>query len=570
VSLRRSNRRIRLLIAVFAAVFSVTFLRAAWLQAVQARSLGRLAADQHRETMPLPAHRGTIYDRTGAVLAIGERAVTVAADPRQISNPRSVAIAVGHALGIEPGKLLPLLADRSRGFVYLARKADPADVAPLERRGIAGLEFTPEERRSYPQKEVGAEVVGFAGTDNHGLAGMELQYDAALAGRDGSETTIRDPFGRTLQTLREERVRDGRDAYLTLDHALQAQVERILRETKAKWGAKSATAVVMDPRSGGILAMAVEPGYDANEFAEVRGDLQRNRAVTDTFEPGSTFKVVTIGGALASGLVAPTTRYTLPPSIRIADRVIHDAEERPTETMTVARILSQSSNVGVITVALGLGKTHLNDWIARFGFGRPTGIDFPGESPGIVLPPEKWSGSTIGNVPIGQGIAVTPMQMLGAYGAIANRGAWVQPHLLDRVAGGRRFRPERRRVLPTQTADELTRMLEDVVAEGTGTLAFVPGYQVAGKTGTAAKPEPGGGYSDSRYVASFVGFVPAERPRLVILVTVDEPRGAIWGGAVAAPAFSEIARFGLQYLEVPPDSRVTADSVSTSNVTAGG
>jgi cell division protein FtsI (penicillin-binding protein 3) len=570
VSARRSNRRIRLLVAVFAAVFAVTFLRAAWLQAVEARALGRLASDQHRQTVPLPAHRGAIYDRTGAVLAIGERATTVAADPRQIGNPRAVAIAVGHALGVEPGRFLPLLSDRSRGFVYLARKADPQKVAALERKQIAGLEFTPEERRSYPQRQVGAETVGYAGTDNHGLAGLELEYDHALAGKDGSETTVRDPFGRTLQTLHETRVRDGRDLYLTLDHTLQAQVERVLRETRAKWAAKSATAVVMDPRTGGILAMAVEPGFDANAFPEVRRDLQRNRAVTDTYEPGSTFKVVTIGGALEIGLVSPGTRYTLPPSIRIADRVIHDAEERPTETMTVARILSQSSNVGVVTVALGLGKTHLDDWIGRFGFGRPTGIDFPGESRGIVLPPDKWSGSTIGNVPIGQGIAVTPLQMLAAYGAIANRGEWVQPHLLDRIAGETRFRPKRRRVLSPQTADELTRMLEDVVAEGTGTLAFVPGYQVAGKTGTAAKPEPGGGYSDSRYVASFVGFVPAEHPRLVILVTVDEPHGAIWGGAVAAPAFAQIAQFGLQYLEVPPDARITAGGLSTGSATAGG
>jgi cell division protein FtsI/penicillin-binding protein 2 len=314
----------------------------------------------------------------------------------------------------------------------------------------------------------------------------------------------------------------------------------------------------MDPRTGGILAMAVEPGFDANRFPDVSRSRQRNRAVTDTYEPGSTFKVVTIGGALQIGLVSPSTRYRLPSSIKIADRVIHDAEDRGTETMTVAQILSQSSNIGVVTVALGLGKTHLSEWIDRFGFGHPTGIDFPGESRGIVLPPDKWSGSTIGNVPIGQGIAVTPMQMVAAYGAIANRGEWVEPHLLDRVAGDPAFHAKRRRVLSPRTADELTRMLEDVVAEGTGTLAFVPGYQVAGKTGTAAKPEPDGGYSDSRYVASFVGFVPAEHPRLVVLVAVDEPHGAIWGGAVAAPAFSEIAKFGLQYLEVPPDSRAQA------------
>jgi cell division protein FtsI/penicillin-binding protein 2 len=233
--------------------------------------------------------------------------------------------------------------------------------------------------------------------------------------------------------------------------------------------------------------------------------------------------------------------------------------------MTVEQILAHSSNVGAITLAEMLGKTRLSSWITRFGFGRPTGIDFPGESPGIVLPPDKWSGSTIGNVPIGQGIAVTPVQMASAYAAIANRGVWVQPHLVDRVAGRPRVVPKRRRMLAERTSSQLVRMLEGVVAEGgTGYLAAVPGYQVAGKTGTAQKPDAHGGYSTGRYVASFVGFVPALRPRLVILVAVDEPRGAIWGGVVAAPAFSQIARFDLQYLEVPPDVPAAASAATTA------
>ena len=556
--MRRTNRRVRLLIGVFAAVFAVTLVRATWLQAVQARSLGRLAASQHRERFTVPAHRGTMYDRTGTVLAIGERATSVAADPRQIANPRAVALAAGGVLGIEPGKLLPLLSDRSRGFVYLARKVDPKVTAELARKKLVGLEFIPEERRTYPQGAVGSEVVGYAGTDNRGLAGLELGLDRVLRGSDGAETTVRDPFGHTLRVVSDRPPRDGRDVYLTLDHTIQAQVERVLRATRERYAAKSATAVVMDPRTGGILAMAIEPGFDANQFPRVPRDRQRNRAVTDTYEPGSTFKLVTIGGALQTGLVSPTTPYTLPPSITVADRVIHDAEPRPTERLTVSQILSKSSNVGVITVALGLGRNHLSDWIRRFGFGRLTGIDFPGESRGIVLPPERWSGSTIGNVPIGQGIAVTPVQMVAAYAAIARGGEWIQPHLVDRVAGRVRLRPKTRRVVSRATAHALTRMLEGVVTQGTGTESQVPGYNVAGKTGTAAKPDGAGGYSDYKYVASFVGYVPAEKPRLVILVAVDEPKGAIWGGSVAAPAFAEIAKFALQYLEVPPDKPVPA------------
>jgi cell division protein FtsI/penicillin-binding protein 2 len=346
----------------------------------------------------------------------------------------------------------------------------------------------------------------------------------------------------------------GRDLYLTLDHSIQANAEEVLRATVRKWNAKSATAVVLDPRTGAILALAVQPGYDANRYPSAARDLQRNRAVTDTYEPGSTFKLITVAGALSERLVAPSTRFTLPYTIEVADRVIHDAEERGTVNYSVAQILAHSSNIGAITLAELLGKTRLSRWISRFGFGHTTGVDFPGESPGIVLPPDKWSGSTIGNVPIGQGIAVTPVQMAAAYAAIANRGVWSRPHLVDHVAGGGRPSLHRHRMVSERVATEVMSMLKDVVAEGTGQFAAIPGYQVAGKTGTAQKPDSHGGYATDRYVASFVGTVPASRPRLVVLVTVDEPQGAIWGGVVAAPAFQQIARFGLQYLELPPDA----------------
>ena len=551
---RAANRRIRLLVAVFAAVFAVAFLRIGWLQAVKAHALDKLATSQQRLEVTLPAHRGTIYDRLGVELAIGERAVTVYANPKQIREPNLVAQAAAQDLGLDAGELLPLLSDRSRGFVYVQRQADPDKAAALERRGIAGLGFYPEERRTYPQRGVAAEVVGYAGVDNRGLAGLELQLERVLRGQDGTKTTVKDPFGRTLEVVDTEARRDGRDVWLTIDHTIQGQVERVLADTRKRWAAQAASAVVMDPRTGEVLALAVEPGFDANRFPKVARENQRNRAVTDTYEPGSTFKIVTVSGALEEGVVSPKTSFTLPYSLQVADRVIHDAVKRGTQTMTVAQILSQSSNVGVITLAFQLQQTKLSEWIERFGFGRPTGIDFPGETEGIVLPPDKWSGSTIGNVPIGQGIAVTPLQMAAAYSTIANGGTWIQPHLIERVEGGKAPAPKRRRVISRETAQDVRHMLRDVVEEGSGTAAQVPGYRIAGKTGTAAKPDETGGYSDYRYVASFVGFVPATKPRLVILVTVDEPRGAIWGGTVAAPAFAEIAKFALQYLEVPPTS----------------
>ena len=553
MTLRVANRRIRLLAAVFALVFAIALARAGWLQAIRAHALDRLAASQHRETLAVPAHRGTIYDRLGFELALGSPAVTVSANPRQIPDPRSVAVAVGHELGLDPNKLYPLLADRSRGFVYVERQADPERARALQQRGIVGLGFSPDEKRVYPQGRVGASVLGYAGVDNRGLAGIELSLDRVLTGRPGEKTIVKDPFGRTLEVVDSKPGSDGRDVHLTVDHTIQGQLERVLRATVARWSAKSASAVVMDPHTGEILGLAVAPGYDANAFPKVPNDRKRNRAVTDTYEPGSTFKIVTISGALETGLVSPSTKYTLPYQIQVADRKIHDAEPRGTETLTVDQILARSSNVGVVTIAEALGKERISQWIHRFGFGRRTGIEFPGETKGIVLPPARWSGSTIGNVPIGQGIAVTPLQMVAAYAAIANKGVWVQPHLVERIGGQKPIEPERRRILTTHTATQVRRMLREVVEEGSGTAAQVPGYRIAGKTGTAAKPDENGGYSDYRYVASFVGFVPARDPRLVILVAVDEPRGAIWGGVVAAPAFAEIAKFALQYLEVPPD-----------------
>jgi cell division protein FtsI (penicillin-binding protein 3) len=546
VSVRLPNRRIRLLLVFFTLAFLAIFGRAVWLQAVHAQPLDRLARGQHQATIELPAARGSILDRSGVELAIGRHAITVYANPRHVADPRATAIAAGRVLRIDPDRLYGKLADRSRGFVYLARKTDPKRAEALRALELTGIGFYPEERRVYPQGPVAAHVLGFAGMDNRGLSGLELALDRTLAGRNGRQTVVRDPFGRTLEVLSSAPAEEGRNVRLTIDDTLQANAQSVLLRTVRRWGARAASAVVLDPTTGEILAMASEPSFDANRFPQTSRDVQRNRAVTDTYEPGSTLKVVTVAGALSDGLVAPSTEFSLEPQIQVADRVIHEAHRDHTERMTVAEILSGSSNVGTITLAEQLGRERLEKWIARFGFGKKTGVDFPGETAGIL--PFYWSGSTIGTLPIGHGIAVTPIQMAAAYAAVANRGVWLRPSLVaDRPT-------KQRRVISPHVADQLMSMLRDVVIEGTGTEAEVEGYQVAGKTGTAGKPDPRGGYSVSRYVASFVGVVPASAPRLVVLVTVDEPRGAIWGGVVAAPAFQEIARFALQYLEIPPDA----------------
>jgi cell division protein FtsI (penicillin-binding protein 3) len=555
--MKLANRRIRLVLAVFAFAFAAMFVRAAWLQAVRAGSYERLAAGQHRATIVDPAGRGAIFDRTGVQLAIGRQATTVYANPRQIRDPESAAGLIAKALRLDPEEVQLKLSDRSRGFVYIARKADAARAAILERAGIVGLGFATEEQRVYPLDHVAAQVIGYAGTDNHGLAGLELGLEGKLSGKPGSETVIRDPAGRAINVIHSTAAREGQDVTLTIDHTIQAQAEAVLRRTIDRWHAKGASAIVLDPRTGAVLAMAVEKGYDANRFPIVPRDRQRNRTVTDTYEPGSTFKLVTVSAVLAEGLVTPSTAFTLPYEIHVADRVIRDAHPRGTERMTVDQILYDSSNVGTITLAQLLGSERLSQWISRFGFGHKTGIDFPGETQGIVPELERWSGSTIGTLPIGHGIAVTPVQMAAAYGTVANRGVWMRPHPVERVGTTLRPAAASRRVLSQRVARQVLRMMRDVVLEGTGQEASVPGYQVAGKTGTAAKPDPSGGYSTSRYVASFVGMVPAMNPRLVVVVTVDEPSASIWGGVVAAPAFQEIAGFDLQYLEIPPDAPET-------------
>ena len=568
MSEKRANARIRFLVLAFALVFTVALGRAAWVQIVEGGRYERMASRQHRETIEIPAGRGTIYDRTGEPLAIGELATTVYADPRNVVAPRRAAVKVADALGLDADKLYPSLRDRTKRFVFLDRKADPARAKALERLGVAGIGFYPEERRSYPQGRVAAHVLGYAGTDNAGLDGLERSLDKSLAGKPGYEIVVRDPSGRAIDVVRSRRERAGRNVVLTLDHQLQASAEQLLSNAVARWGARGATAIVMDPRTGAILAMANAPTFDANAFTSAPAEARRNRAVTDLYEPGSTFKIVTVAAALEDNVVAPDTSFTLAPTIDVADRTIREAHTRGTQSMTVRQILSESSNVGTITIAQKLGGPGLASWIDRFGFGKRAGTDFPGESPGMVLAYPDWSGSTIGTVPIGQGIAVTPLQMVSAYAAIGNGGVMPPAHVVAKIGGKKVRHGKGRRVVSQHTADRMTAMFRDVVVEGTGTEAAIPGYTVAGKTGTANKAE--NGRYVQKYVASFVGLVPARKPRLAILVMVDEPRGQIWGGVVAAPIFRDIARFALQYLEVPPDapeSKRASSLLATSALT---
>jgi cell division protein FtsI (penicillin-binding protein 3) len=568
---RHANRRIRLLLAISTLLFAAMFARAFWLQAVEAPHLGGLARSQHEETQTIPAGRGTIYDRTGVQLAIGEQKTTIYADPQQVRNPRALAVVAHDLLGADANALYPALLNKKSRFVYVKRFVDTEKAQEFLKKGFVGILSYPEELRTYPQGGVGAQVLGYAGIENKGLGGLELQYDRKLAGRPGKQTIVRDPTGRAIDVISSQPVREGTDVFTTIDHTIQAQAEKVLGETVAKWGAQDASAVVLDPTTGEVLAMAQTPGYNANNTSNVARDaagLLRNRSVTDTYEPGSTFKLVTITGALSDGLVTPRTRFTLPYRFQFgscAQCSVHDAEFRPTVNYSVAQILEFSSNVGAVTLAKLLGPARLAAWVKKFGFGSTTGIDFPGESPGFVLPREQWSDPTIGNEPIGQGISVTPIQMASVYAAVANGGVWIQPHLVTRVGGHAPEDWKHRRLMSPSVDREVKAMLTGVVADtgATGTEAQIPGYTVAGKTGTAQVATPHG-YSTSDYTASFVGMVPASHPRLIVLVKVDHPRGSIFGGVVAAPAFASIAKFDLQYLEVPPDAPTAADRTALS------
>jgi cell division protein FtsI/penicillin-binding protein 2 len=546
ISARLVERRIGLLFALFLLLLGLAALRATWLGTVRAGSLSERAVSQQIEDLKVPARRGTIFDRHGVELAVSEDAVTVFANPFLIDNPSAVAARLAPLLGRREEDLLPKLSDRDAGFVYLCRKMDASQGQKVERLEIEGIGTVVEPKRTYPQGYLASQVIGSVGTDNYGLAGLEHARDRELRGDDGERRLVKDALGEPVSLVEVERAEAGEDLHLTLDAAIQERTEAVLNEVGQTYQPAGATAVVLDPRTGEILALANWPRVDAGDPGGAPAYARQNRAIQASYEPGSTFKAITISGALEEGLIEPETQLAVPATLQVADRTIGEAHEGGGGTLTVSDIVAQSSNVGSVMIGLKLGSTRFDRWVRRFGFGRPTGIDLPGEQRGIVLRPEDYSGSSMGNMPIGQGIAVTPIQMAAAYTAIANHGLLREPYV---VAGDRR---PPRRVLTRHNADRVSRMLEGVLAAGgTAQEAQVEGYRLAGKTGTAEKAE-NGGYSTTDFVASFIGYAPARDPRLLVAVMVDEPRGQIYGGVVAAPAFERIMEFALPYLKIPP------------------
>jgi cell division protein FtsI/penicillin-binding protein 2 len=546
------ERRIGLLFAGFLLCFLVIAGRAFWLQGVQGSRLASEAVSQQTASIPLPSLRGDVLDRHGNPLAASEDAATIFAVPSEVRKPALAAEELAPILDLSESEVLgDVTAETS--YSPLARKVDLPTAHRIERLGLAGIGEDPDSRRTYPQGELAGQVVGAVGAENEGLTGLERSQNSVLEGENGERRVVLDAEGEPIRTETAHEAEDGEDIKLTLDAAIERKTEEVLAEVGEAYAPKGATAIVMDPRSSRILAMANWPPVDPTDLSGADPEDLLNRATGFTYEPGSTFKAFTVSAALEEKMVTPETTFTLPPQLQVADRIIEDAEARPTVTLSVAEILAHSSNVGAATIGLGLGSKRFSGWIERFGFGRPTGVQFPAEEQGIVPALDEYSGSTMGNLPIGQGLAVTPMQMMAGYQAIANGGVLRRPRLVESVGDEPVPEPRGHRVIEAGVASQVREMLEGVLeAGGTASAVSVPGYTLAGKTGTAEVAEDGT-YSETKYVASFIGFAPAQDPQLLVGVVVDQPQGDIYGGSVAAPAFGRIAAFALPYLGVPQE-----------------
>ena len=548
------ERRVGAIFAVFFLLLVIAAGRTMYLGVLRGSSLRKAASNQQLTYETVNAPRGTITDRDGVDLAVSEPAQEISADPYLIHDPLEESKQLAPLLGQSQTSVLEALTQRS-GFVYLARALPEREARKVLALKLAGIDGAPVMRRVYPRGTLAAQVLGEVGTEGNGLAGLEYSSNAALSGQAGERRVVSDALGQPVSISEARHEVPGKSLTLTLDANIQQRAEDVLGAVGKVFPPKDATAIVMDPRTGAILALANWPQTDANDPGTFPAEAMEDRAVGLDYEPGSTFKVVAVSGALEAGLITPSTPFNIPDQIQVAERTIHDDTEHPEETLTTAQILARSSNVGAIKIGELEGAERFNDWVHRYGFGTPTGVDLPGEEPGVTLPLSEYSGSSMGNLPIGQGELVTPMQMATAYAAIADGGILRPPHIVQAIGGQALPEPRGHRVITEATAAEIRQMLEGVLGpEGTAHEVSIPHYKLAGKTGTASKIDPETGeYSKSKYVASFIGFAPASDPQLLCAVVVDEPSaGSIYGGTVAAPAFGQIMSFALPYLGIPP------------------
>jgi cell division protein FtsI (penicillin-binding protein 3) len=523
------------------------------LQARDRSHLSSLGVGQRLRTVSIPAERGNVFDRTGRFLAMSVPQTTVIANPSVIKDPVAYAARLAPIVGVDQGTLEQRLADSTKQFAYVARTVNDQIAQQVRNLHLVGISFQDESRRYYPNAVAGP-VVGFVGTDHTGLGGIEYRYNSLLTGKPGSVQIERDPQGNDIPGGEHQvrRAKRGEDLVLTIDASLQWSTEQALLAGVTSMDARGGTAIIVDVQTGDILAMATVDGATETAPAHVADATEKNRPVSDVYEPGSTNKVITMSGAIQEGLVSPDTSFDdVYQSVNVGGTEYEDVEEH-SSTMTVADILAQSSNVGTIKIARMLGKQGLSHYVDAFGFGHSTGLGLPDEAPGITLPLSQYNDTSMGAIPIGYNVAVTAMQMLDVYTTIANHGMTRPPRLVEATidADGKRHDaplPAPRQVISPETAQAVTSMLQKVVTEGTGTKAHIDGYPVAGKTGTARKAP----YNTGEYNASFAGFAPAGDPRLAAIVVVDNPSTSIYGADAAAPVFQQIMRFALTYERVP-------------------
>lgn len=554
-----------LLVALLAATWMVAAAsRLVYLQVVRHDYYRQRAAQQQQRVVEIDAPRGTIYDAQGRELAVSVEVDSAYAVPREIEDPRKVARDLAKVLHLDAGKLAAQLSNNQDGeFVWVGRKLDPPVAEQVRALDLPGVHFIPESKRYYPMGELAAAVLGIVGTDDQGLEGLELAYNDKVAGKSGRRTVLRDARRDTVITpeLPAADAEPGRDLYLTLDASIQYLAESELRRAAEETNARSASVVLLEPNTGAVLAMASYPSFDPNHFRGTPKERRRNLPVMDAYEPGSTFKMVTTAAAIEAHKVDFDEVIDCQMgSITLYNQVIHD--HRPFAKLTFRQVIAHSSNIGTLKVGLRVPKQDFYQVIRRFGFGQPTGIDLPGESSGILRSAERWQGLTQAYISFGQGVAVTPVQLVRAFAVVANGGTLLRPYVVRAIGDGDRITwHHAERVadgypVAPSTTGELRELLEGVVSGGGGEKAAIEGYLVAGKTGTAEVAVPGHGYSRERYIASFAGFVPARHPALVGLVVIDGPRrGSIFGGQIAAPVFARIARRVLLYLGIPPDEK---------------
>lgn len=540
------------------------------LQVLQAAELTVRADRQHQKSVTFEGARGTVTDRHGKVLAMNMEVPSVFGVPTALESPSRAARYLSPVLHVRRDELERKLR-QDKSFVWLARKVEPEQGQRLERLSLDGIGVVMEGRRFYPKGPLLSHVLGFAGMDGQGLEGLEHRYESQLHGEKRVTILQRDALGRTVfpKGLAETPPTPGSALTLTIDEVIQYIAEKELEEAVTHAHAKGGTIIVMEPQTGAILAMAVSPRFDPNAVGALTPDRWRNRALTDAYEPGSTMKVILAAAALEEKVMMPGTMiFGENGRMAVANTVIHDHEKMG--WMTFAQMIQKSSNIGAAKTGMALGEQRLYRYLQTFGFGQRTDIDLPGEVSGLLKVPKDWGRRSLASISMGQEIGVTSLQLVSAIAAVANHGVMMKPYIVSEIRDAKgsllkEVMPQaKRRVVSPETSRTLTAVLEGVVTDGTGAKAAIPGFRVAGKTGTAQKIDPKtGAYSSTQLIASFVGYVPADAPRLAMIVVIDEPQGDSWGGVVSAPVFRRVGEQVLTYLGVSRDDQIKIASAVT-------